>query len=162
MKLNRYFMPSKSIMGHPWFERWNITTNYTNLHFHSKWTPLVTCWIIDSFPSKLTNSFSFLACWLLKFMKYSLAHTPRYACLAFQQPTCFYKPSNLGTNNFSWCSTTLQTLHLTIFNLPSSPITIFAHNNLVAQISWNFWFNSHFVFGALLGVELLGDGASIG
>jgi hypothetical protein len=62
---------------------------------------LVTCWIIDSFPSKLTNSFSFLACWLLKFMKYSLAHTPRYACLAFQQPTCFYKP-HVSTNHQIW------------------------------------------------------------
>jgi hypothetical protein len=160
MKLERSFMPSKSVISCPWFERWNITTNYTNLRFHSKWAPLVTCWIIDSFPSKFTNSFSFLACWLLKLMKFSFVHTSRYACLAFWQATCFYKPSNLGTRNFSQCSITLQTLHLTILNLPSSPITTFAHNNLAIQICWNIQLNSHSIFWALLGVEPLGDGAS--
>ncbi len=93
-------------------------------------------------------------------MKYSPTCTPRYTCFAFWWPTCVCKPSNLGINNFSQCSTTLQTLHLTILNLPSSPITTFTYSNWVAQISWNTWFNSHSFLQIFLSAELLGDGAS--
>jgi len=166
MKLNISFMPSKYVINHPWFKRWyrnelykfmfplkmNHVSNLLNHLFFPKHIHKLS-FILSMLTSKPHEVFPLM---------HLLACTPRDACLAFWRPTCFYKPSNLRTSNFSWCSTTLQTLHFAILNLPSSPITASGHSNLTIQISWNTRLNSHSFFQALLSREPLEDGASIG
>ncbi len=115
------------------------------LHFFVRQASLTTCWMIDPF--------FFLTYWFLKFMKYSLTCTLGCANLAFWWPTCFCKPSNLEINNVSQHSTTMQILHLTIFNLQFSLTIAFAHGNFVAQTSWNVQFNFHESFFQALSRE---------
>lgn len=97
------------------------------------------------FPCNLTNlSFLFLECWIFKLMEYSPTCSLGCANLAFQWPTCFCKPSNLGTN-LSQCSTTYNscTLPYSTYHFPQLQNV---HVNFTTLTFWNIQFNSDSFF----------------
>ncbi len=57
---------------------------------------------------------------------------------AFWWLACLQKESHLVASILFFLSILVQTLHLTMCKVPSSPTNFFAHGNFVAHFSWNF------------------------
>jgi len=87
----------------------------------------------------------FFACLLSKLIYYAPTTGPSLTHLNFFLPLCLWNPSNIGTNILSMCSTSMQIMHLTWWNLPSCPDDrLKLGNPCVLKISQDLLFNLPF------------------
>jgi uncharacterized membrane protein len=109
------------------FAFFNVQTNINLVNYKP------FAWIV-------ANCRLFLVCWLFKLIKYFPIFTLSFATITFCHPTCFCKPSNFETNNLSFVSIELQTLHFTMETLEE--LVNGGTINDPTKFFW-FWFSCH-------------------